>query len=115
MEMKRRWYLLSMVCMALSGGAISIAIAAETADGVQDLLSVRASNKFDRAVWLRGPNHYSLQFVPLRSTDARVPAGTTSPAAIPGAPPPLDRSSYFVGNTIANLRGLDPVFDPPRC
>ncbi|MEO8314877.1 MAG: hypothetical protein ABI645_08800 [Pseudomonadota bacterium] len=113
--MKPRHLLLNAILVTCAAMAVPAATAAgETANGMQELVTVKASNKFDRVLWLRGPKQYSLQFLPVRLIDSRPPANITSPAN-QGAPGTVERSSFFIGNTIANLRGMDPVFDdPPR-
>jgi hypothetical protein len=99
------------ICSALYAGVIS---SASTPD-LQELLKVRESGKFDKAVWMRGTHHYSLQILPLRPS-VMPEASRATPAEaqpLPGTPGPT-RGEFFLGNTIANLRGLDPVIDPPR-
>jgi hypothetical protein len=97
---------------------------------VQELAQVKAANPVIAARWARRPDSYVLQVVvdPSRFTSARAQANA-DPAAAVGAqerqpaplmtlPPTLnaaateraDRGSFFIGNTIANLRGLDPAF-----
>jgi hypothetical protein len=99
--------------MLCGGFVISLLVVAGVPAAAQDaqlqeLVNVKASGKFDRVIWLRGPKRYSLQFVPLR------PVRVTAPVA-PDSQPGMDRSGFFVGSTVANLRGLDPKFDdPPR-
>lgn len=120
--------LASSVCLAtlmspLSPGA---AIAAESAIASQELQTVMASDHVKLARWSRQPDRYVLRLELPRSAEASrsIPA-TADPAAGKQEDPPritprpqaeraaLDspsRGSFFIGNTIENLRGLDPAF-----
>jgi hypothetical protein len=84
--------------------------AAESAVFAQDLLEVTASDKVLATLWTRRPESYTLQVVLDRS---RYVVSAALPAAQPVASQTgdgLERSSFFIGNTIANLRCLDPDF-----
>jgi hypothetical protein len=97
--------------------------AAENAVTVQDLMNVRASGQV-RATWTRHSESYTLQVVmdkskprPQKITAANLgerPSQGPVAAQIPIATTPqgpvqnIDRGSFFIGNTIANLRGTDP-------
>jgi len=68
--------------------------------------------------WTRRVNEYTLQFFGEKA-DLRLHARLLNPpppsppqaqGVRPGTATPLGRSSFFIGNTIANLRGLDPTF-----
>jgi hypothetical protein len=127
-------------CHATMVAAISspVIAAAQGAVTIQDLVNVRAAGQVT-ASWTRQPDYYALQVVmeSARPSPRRVssPANLNAeemrqrgmadvaeelrklvPPSAPGTPPAMmgditpDRSSYFVGNTVANLRGLDPVF-----
>src|SRR5690606_8651684 len=79
-----------------------------------------ASTEVTTALWTRSADTYTLQVVIDLSrqqarNDAIIAANKARQAANPE--PPIDpgqqgvnRSTYFIGNTIANLRGLDPAF-----
>jgi hypothetical protein len=79
--------------------------ASEPAVLAQDLVKVTESGAVMAALWTRRTDSYTLQIVLDRSRYVArpVPAVTQKPATV-------DRSVYFIGNTIANLRGLDPSF-----
>lgn len=85
--------------------------AAEDVATQQELAGVKASNQVLSASWKREPDSYTLQIVLDRS---RYSARSGRPASMqPQAAPPSSAtapsySSYFIGNAIANLRGLDP-------
>lgn len=78
----------------------------------QDLVNVRAAGQVT-ASWARQPDYYALQVV--METSKPAPPRAVAPPRVPATPAsPMgdssaDRNSYFLGNTIANLRGLDPV------
>lgn len=112
--MKPGYILSNAVLVSCAAMAVS-AFSAAAENGIHDLVNARASGKFERIVWLSGPNNYSLQFVPLRPKATNAPANMTNPPPASGAPE-AGQSSFFIGNTNANLRGLDPKFnfDPPR-
>jgi len=105
--------------------------AAEGETQAQDLAQVKAADQVMAARWARRPDAYVLQVVvaPSQVTTARAQATAdpTAPVAaqerpqpfgmlppptisIAGAGPGQDRGSFFIGNTIASLRGLDPTF-----
>jgi hypothetical protein len=123
--MKRPIKLLA-ACLTATAAMVSIfAIAAEGAATQQDLLNVKASPQVVSATWRRQADSYSLQVVidPSRIPVANVadvlrslpPQNiSTQPVPIPNwqedAPSKAERDSFFIGNTIANLRGMDPVF-----
>jgi hypothetical protein len=123
--MKRPARLLLASCLAAT--AVSVSTFVMGADGVktqQELASVKAAKQVLSAVWTRGPDSYTLQVVIDRSmprvmVDVRealrsVPQNFSQPQPIPNwqenAPSQVDRESFFIGNTIAKLRGLDPTF-----
>jgi hypothetical protein len=82
-----------LICLGMIAGSTS-AMAAEAAINqpdvvAQDLVKVRESGSVGAALWTRRADSYTLQLV----------YGASG-----------SRGSFFIGNTIANLRGLDPVF-----
>lgn len=113
-------------CLAtiLAVAGPTVTPAAETGVLTQDLVNIRASDLVTTALWSRLPDSYTLQVVLDRERyDAKRRAIAAEKAAANPAPaPPPDRagatagvtrdsySGFFIGNTIANLRGLDPVF-----
>jgi hypothetical protein len=125
------------LAMMVAGAGSQVIAAAEGAVPTQDLMNVRAAGQVT-ASWTRQPDYYALQVViesskpgppranaptkpnsePMRgAVDAADASQTLQSQNMRGAPPPYtvggasqDRSSYFIGNTIANLRGLDPAF-----
>jgi hypothetical protein len=84
--------------------------AAETTVLAQDLLKAGASDKAVSAVWTRRPDSYTLQVVfdPYRYAANPAPVRTQPVSNQPENGP--ERSSFFIGNTIANLRCMDPAF-----
>ena len=103
--------------------------AAEGEAQVQDLAQVRATSWVTTAQWSRRPDSYVLQVVLDASRFAREraaanPATPVPTRQLPRPAPPRDgvlgiapddgRGSLFIGNTIANLRGLDPVLSCGR-
>jgi hypothetical protein len=126
-------------CLAVmvAGAGSEVIAAAESAVPTQDLVNVRVAGQVT-ASWTRQPDYYALQVVmeaskpgppragaptkpnsePVRGAlDAADASQTLQSQNMRGAPPPYtvggasqDRSSYFIGNTIASLRGLDPAF-----
>jgi hypothetical protein len=136
--MERTARLVSAACLAtMVAGAGSEAIAAaDNAVSTQDLANVKAAGQVT-ATWTRQPEFYTLQVLmevskpgpPRASVPANpnaegvrqsgavnvaeslqklLPQGMPSPNG--GGEVSPERSSYFIGNTIANLRELDPVF-----
>jgi hypothetical protein len=94
-------YALLMVCAVLSPG---LGAAQE-----QPVLAQEYKGAEDAPVfwWTRREQEYTLQFytgVVIPKTDAKCERGDAA------APPGVDRGSFFIGNTIACLRGLDPTF-----
>jgi hypothetical protein len=115
--MKRRRHVLVSACLAIGAGtAVVAATVAEDAVLAQDLVSVRASNKVAAAIWTHRPDSYTLQVVLAHSpyqrltTAAAVAPATSTPQESEGVNGSSDRSSFFIGNTIANLRCMDPAF-----
>jgi hypothetical protein len=114
---QRRRHVLVSACFAISASTAAVAAtAAEDAVLAQDLVNVRASNKVTAAIWTHRPDSYTLQVVLAQSPYQRL---TTAAAAAPATSTPQetegvngspDRSSFFIGNTIANLRCMDPNF-----
>lgn len=115
-----------LAALVMSAGA-GVAIAADNAATMQELRSVLASSQVRFARWTTQADALVLQVglgppeVPVRSSPATTdppPVAvaealallTPPPPAGPAALPPQERSSFFIGNTIANLRGLDPMF-----
>jgi hypothetical protein len=123
----------------VAGAGSEVIAAAEGAAATQDLVNVRAAGQVT-ASWTRHPDFYALQVVmetskpgPPRTgkpanlnaeemrqqgiADAAEALRKLVPQNVPGMPTPNttgdgfpDRGSIFIANTIANLRGLDPVF-----
>jgi hypothetical protein len=120
MKAPARLLLAASVTMMVAANSPGGAVAAESEAPVQDLPQVRASGLVTAANWARRPDTYVLQimidssaFASRRANAAVVPAAPVAPVATAGARPDPergDRGSFFIGNTIANLRGLDPVF-----
>jgi hypothetical protein len=116
--MNRRANLLFAACLATmaAGAGSEVIAAAEGAVETQDLLNVRAAGQVT-ASWTRQPDFYTLQVV-METAKPRPPRASTPASQPESQPPPSnavrdvspDRSSFFIGNTIANLRGLDPSF-----
>jgi hypothetical protein len=103
--------------------ALAIAVAGSTSifaaeDGVlaQDLLKVTASEKVLAALWTRRPDSYTLQLVLDRSRYEVTHDPVASPRVESALPPAAQgnentaTANFFIGTTIANLRGLDPCF-----
>lgn len=98
---------------------LECASAAEAGAQAQDLVQVTATGPVTTAQWERRADSYTLHFTydPSRSAAARqlattvVVIDTSAPVASNQASgEPMDRGSYFIRNTVANLRGLDPAF-----
>jgi hypothetical protein len=127
------------LAMMVAGAASQVIAAADGVVATQDLVNVRAAGQVT-ASWRRQPDYYALQVVMETSRPAppraSAPTNRTAeemrqlgvvnvadelrklvPQNVPGMPAPNmtgdiapERSSYFIGSTIANLRGLDPMF-----
>jgi hypothetical protein len=116
-----------MVAATSPGGAIAAADEGQA----QDLAQVSAAEQVMSAQWTRRLDSYVLQVVvdPSRFARGRAQATADPPAPVADQerqpvplmtlPPTLnaaateparDRGSFFIGNTIANLRGMDPLF-----
>jgi hypothetical protein len=130
--MKRSQDLLFTACLTtiLAAAGSAIAIAAEEAALAQDLVKVKAADRVLAARWMQQPDSYVLRvaFDTSRKENRETANATAAvtvesapagPAPQPAAPPAYvagpalergDRGSFFLGNTIANLRGMDPVF-----
>jgi hypothetical protein len=111
-------YQLLGVCLVAFGatGLHTSSTAAEGPVVAQDLVNVRASTSIAAALWTRRLDSYTLQIV-FPSSDqgcgaprAPATAGTAQQTQSVPQGTEIDRSVYFIGNTIANLRGLDPCF-----
>lgn len=115
--MKKNERLLVAGLASIAGICSGVASAAESEVRAQDLLNVEASGQVT-ARWMREPGTYTLQVVVERSKPrpSAVRPASTEPAAVqaPTAAPQGDRRTYFIGNTIANLRDLDPAFSCNR-
>jgi hypothetical protein len=126
--MKRPVKRLFAACLAtmVAGAGSEVIAAAEGTVATQDLVNVRAAGQVT-ASWTRQPDFYTLQVVMENSKPSPPRASTPAsqidsqpppaPQNVPGMPTPNmvgdvspDRSSFFIGNSIANLRGLDPTF-----
>lgn len=118
--MNRSGYLLLSAFLGIATMAMPVA-GAEAAGAeaespivlAQDLLSVRDSGKVRAAIWTRRADYYTLQLVmPRGLLRAAVPQPIRNLRDVD--PRNLDdageRGSFFIGATIANLRGLDPTF-----
>jgi hypothetical protein len=115
--MTRSGFLAGLVLISATARAMGV-VAAEVVDGgvyAQDLRTVSASDKIAAALWTRRPDSYTLQLVLDRSRYAlpfapapSVPA--PSDVKVGSDPESLERNSFFIGATIANLRCLDPDF-----
>lgn len=104
------------ILLTLAAGSAGVA-AGEPQVLAQDLVQVRSSNQVMAAMWTRRPDSYTLQLVLDRSryglAAAPVASGGANTASRVATSPSDDtasRPSFFIGNTIANLRGLDPAF-----
>jgi hypothetical protein len=101
--------LTTMVWVAASG----IATAAEGEASAQVLVQLDIPDQVTDARWMRLPDAYVLKVVIDRpATPARSESATADQPAVSTGPQMerSDRSSFFIGNTIANLRGMDPAF-----
>lgn len=136
MKHPARLFVTACLATIIAGAGSGVASAAEVSATQQDLANVKTSDQVISATWKRQQGFYTLQIVidqsrfPVRAAslaavDGRPTNVTTdlnsevmrqlgvvdvaSPqlAAPPGTP---ERASYFIGNTIANLRDLDPAF-----
>lgn len=114
--MERRSQLLFAACLAtvIAATRPDGAAAAEDQAQAQDLVLVSATGPVTAARWARRPDSYVLHIVydPSRSALWQQ-AAADRPAPSAATPVPVDgqnRGSYFIGNTIANLRGLAPAF-----
>lgn len=100
------------VCAAICVAATSSSpvAAAEAAVLAQDLLKAGASEKAVSAVWTRRPDSYTLQVVfdPYRYVAG--PAQVRTQSVSTQAEYNQGRGSFFIGDTIANLRCMDPAF-----
>ena len=129
--MKRPAKLLLAACLAMivAGTGPEVIAAAEGGKVVQDLVKVRDSDVIRAALWTRQPDSYALQVVLDRArydakrkataavnkeqraaNEERVVATQEPVVATQVQGTPVDRGQYFIGNTIANLRGTDPWF-----
>ena len=120
--------LASPVCLATLMASVSpgAAIATESAIASQELQTVMASDQVKHARWSRQPDAYVLRLELPRAAEAsRNNPAPPDPAAVQPEDPPritprpqaeraaLDspgRGSFFINNTVENLRGLDPAF-----
>ena len=90
--------------------------AADSAAPTQVLVQVDIPDQVMAAHWTKLPDSHVLRVVldrpanPVTREDAS--ADRPAPTTLTNASPPTrpDRGSFFIGDTIANLRGLDPVF-----
>lgn len=123
--MKRPARLLVASCLAAAAASVSgFVTGAEGVAAQQELVDVKAAKHVLSAVWTRQPDAYTLQvvidrsmppvMVNIRDALKLVPqnVGPSQPQPIPNwepdAPSKADIESAFIGNTIENLRGLDP-------
>lgn len=102
--MKRSGRLLAAGLASILAAGISTGVTAAADSGVQaqELMNVATAGQVT-ARWLREPDAYALQVVVERSKPR---PRTIRPASTEQA----ERSGYFIGNTVANLRDLDPAF-----
>jgi hypothetical protein len=96
--------------LALFIAATGASIASEATVLAQDLLKVSASDKVVAALWTRRPDSYTLQVVLERSRPVAKATPVSPPTASNEAEYRSGTGSFFIGNTIANLRCLDPDF-----
>jgi len=125
--MQRSRYPVFIACLGvLAAAGSAVAMAAEDAAPGQELVNTSTLDNVVLARWTRQPDSYVLRVVldtakPVhtRMTREMSPLGQASRNAAQAQrvyePPALgtntaDRSSFFIGNTIANLRGMDPTF-----
>lgn len=114
--------LLNCLATILACTASVVVPAAGGAAAAQDLAKVRASDLVMAAVWARQPDAYTLKVVLDRAKHTARQAAivaankerlASSPQPVLAAPPPgdgIDHGSYFIRDTIASLRGVDPWF-----
>jgi len=124
--MKRHARIVLASCLATTVASVSgFVMGAEGIEARQELVNVKSSKHALFAVWTRQPDSYTLEVVIDRSMPGAVvdvsaalkslvPRNVPQPYPIPNwqpnAPSKQDRASFFIGNTIANLHGLDPSF-----
>jgi hypothetical protein len=117
--MMKSGHQLFSACLAtfVAAGFHVVSAAEEVPVVAQDLVNVRASTSIAAALWTRRPDSYTLQiaFIPVSHNGcpalkpAPAAASTQQPNAVVEMPV-IDRSTFFIGNTIASLRDLDPCF-----
>lgn len=95
-----------LVILAIALPAVSAQVEAPVV--AQDLVSVRASASVAAAMWTRRVDSYTLQIV-LPFNCANISRAVTESQPAQQQAQQSERSSFFIGNTIANLRGLDPT------
>jgi hypothetical protein len=120
------------VCLAiLAAAGPAVGTAAESAAPTQDLVKPKALDNVVDARWTRQPDAYVLRVVldtakPVRNAmSARLSPFRLAPAVNAAEPQqPLepyvpvltgtaergDRGSFFIGKTVADMRGMDPTF-----
>jgi hypothetical protein len=94
-------------------GASGIAAAADGEASAQVLVQLDIPDQVTTAHWSRLTDAYVLKVVIDRpATPARSESATADQPAVSTTAQMerSDRSSFFIGNTIANLRGMDPAF-----
>lgn len=116
--------------VAMVAGMALRAVAADSPVAEQDLVNLKSAAPVTAANWSRQSDSYMLRVVldsarpsrkaetvstdqqqaaPAREQESTVQAPVSVDAAL-GMGADTSRSSFFIGNTIANLRGLDPAF-----
>jgi hypothetical protein len=118
--MERPAKLLFRACLTtmLAAAEFNNLSAAESEASAQVLLEEDIPDQVTTAHLMRRPDTYVLRIVldrpPTPASKERASAEKPAPAAVTGAndatSTPVNRDSFFIGNTIANLRGLDPTF-----
>lgn len=130
--MNRRAMIVTCLTAVVAAAGCGAAAAADGATPTQELTSVKAAERVMAARWTKQPDSYVLLValdksrgknrqganatVVVNGEDSPVPPLPPSPPAAPPAPAAgdtlqrVDRGPFFIGNTIANLRGMDPTF-----
>jgi hypothetical protein len=113
MERPARFLFSAGLAMTAWLGVSGIAAAAEGEASAQVLVQLDIPDQVTTAHWTRLTDAYVLKVVIDRpATPARSESATADQPAVSTSAQMerSERSSFFIGNTITNLRGLDPAF-----